>query len=94
MFLHTHITGAIKTEIKQEPLTEEQRVTQRILRSSHSRGSSSSSPAAPDVSPSAIPVNTPPSSAGENIFIGNVFLKTEFGRNTFFGEILTSFCFY
>ncbi|KAI5729315.1 hypothetical protein M8J76_001322 [Diaphorina citri] len=56
-------TVSVKQEMKQEPMTEEQRTTQRILRSSHSRGSSSSSPAAPDVSPSTIPVNTPPTSA-------------------------------
>lgn len=60
-------TGAAPslTTVKQEPqqaLTEEQKTTQRILRSSHSRGSSSSSPAAPDASPST-QVNTPPSSA-------------------------------
>ncbi|KAL1456287.1 hypothetical protein WDU94_001029, partial [Cyamophila willieti] len=68
----------IKQEIKQEPMTEEQRTTQRILRSSHSRGSSSSSPAAPDVSPSTVTVNTPPSSAVPSPGVpGDVTIKSE-----------------
>uniref|UniRef100_A0A8D8VD29 Ankyrin repeat domain-containing protein 11 n=1 Tax=Cacopsylla melanoneura TaxID=428564 RepID=A0A8D8VD29_9HEMI len=69
--------ATIKTEIKQEPMTEEQRTTQRILRSSHSRGSSSSSPAAPDASPSTVTVNTPPSSAVPSPGVPDVTIKSE-----------------